>query len=81
MPNAWGLYDMLGNASEWTYDWYERWPEQTINPEGASSGSRRVVRGGCSFARAECARAANREEQAPDFGDSNLGFRLARTLP
>ena len=81
MPNAWGLYDMLGNVAEWTYDVYERSPDQTIDPEGASSGSRRVVRGGCQAARAECARAANREEQPPDSGYSNLGFRLARTLP
>ena len=48
--NAWGLYDMLGNAREWCQDWYDKdyyrsSPKE--DPEGPSSaGGARVLRGG-----------------------------------
>jgi formylglycine-generating enzyme required for sulfatase activity len=48
-PNAWKLYDMLGNAWEWVGDWYDasyysQSPSQ--DPRGPSSGRYRVLRGG-----------------------------------
>jgi formylglycine-generating enzyme required for sulfatase activity len=48
-PNNFGLYDMLGNGSEWCSDWYgddyySSSPRQ--NPQGPSSGIRHVLRGG-----------------------------------
>ncbi len=48
-PNAWGIYDTLGNVWEWCQDVYDRDYYQyspAIDPQGPPSGSRNVLRGG-----------------------------------
>ena len=80
-PNAWGLYDMSGNVSEWTWDLYDfRYPESAVtDPVGSSSDSSRVFRGGSWFSRASGVRSASRAYGITGYGFYDVGFRLVRT--
>jgi formylglycine-generating enzyme required for sulfatase activity len=79
-PNAWGLYDMHGNVSEWVQDWKGDYPAGSVtDPEGPSSGSYRVDRGGSWFYDARYCRSAFRDYRIPDDrGNVLVGFRLIR---
>jgi formylglycine-generating enzyme required for sulfatase activity len=79
-PNAWGLYDMHGNVSEWCQDSYRLYPDGVVtDPQGPSSDSNRVIRGGgWGYAAAYC-RSAYRYGLSPGYRDLALGFRLVRT--
>ena len=77
--NPWGLYDLLGNVYEWCWDLYSSYTENpVVDPEGATDGSFRVIRGGSwdSFARE--VRAAYRYGYSPGNRFDDVGFRLSR---
>jgi formylglycine-generating enzyme required for sulfatase activity len=80
-PNAWGLYDMLGNVWEWTGDWYGEYSGTVTDPTGPARGSFRVGRGGSWAYDARYARAALRRYNTPAYRFGNLGFRLSMTAP
>jgi len=76
--NPWGLYDMLGNVTQWCSDWDGPDPEEkTTDPTGPKSGVARVAYGSSWTSRACDVRAARRWYQQPNERDSSLGFRLA----
>ena len=78
--NGLGIYDMSGNVWEWTQDWFGKYSSGTQNnPKGASSGSRRVGRGGSWLNDASYSRSALRHDNSPDYRNNNIGFRLRRT--
>jgi formylglycine-generating enzyme required for sulfatase activity len=81
-PNAWGLYDMRGNVSEWVQDRYGPYSaERQVDPQGPQSGDYRVVRGGLWFVgRPGGFRCACRLSGSPGRPIHIGGFRCARTF-
>lgn len=74
-PNAWGFYDMHGNAAEWTADWFGQYSgDPRRNPAGPAEGVEKVVRGGNWNADAVTARSGHRQALQPEFG--RAGFRV-----
>lgn len=79
-PNAWGLYDMHGNVSEWVWDAYGAYdPQDGTNPKGPASGNMRVCRGGGWNDFAKNLRSAYRSSVPADGSSPSLGFRVARS--
>ena len=76
-PNEIGIYDMSGNVNEWCSDWYDRYNSYAqTNPQGASSGSYRVNRGGSYRSSMGSCRVSCRSGNVPDFRYEDLGVRL-----
>lgn len=77
-PNAWGLHDMGGNVWEWCSDFFKGpYEDKTVtDPQGATTGETRVLRGGCWETGPLSARSANRGGVIPSRATSRFGFRV-----
>jgi len=78
-PNAYGLYDMHGNAWEWVNDWWVNYsPKATaqFNPTGPETGKYRVYRGGGWNLIAQFCRSARRRYIEPERRFNYMGFRV-----
>lgn len=83
-PNAFGLYDMHGNVWEWIDDCYSSNYGKNLTKEFEAerqSFCYRVIRGGSVLNFAKYATVFHRASLTPVNFNSNLGFRVALSLP
>jgi formylglycine-generating enzyme required for sulfatase activity len=82
-PNAWGLFDMLGNVAEWTHDAYAPYPpgSEVVDPEGPTEGNTRVVRGGAFRSFAPAIRCAARRGTPRSYQQQHVGLRVVLEVP
>lgn len=83
LANAFGLHDMSGNVWEWVEDaWHANYNGAPADgSEWRGDGAKRVIRGGSWLDYPLLARADFRVWAGAGKRSSDLGFRLAMTLP
>lgn len=87
-PNAFGLYDMIGNVQEYCSDWeggdvYAQYDGRVaVDPTGPEDGPRKIVRGGSFLGVPDRCRISFRwavETYRVD-ADRDVGFRVAKSV-
>jgi len=80
-PNAWGLYDMMGNVTEWCEDTRWTYPEEPqTDPLGQAVPGIRIRRGGSWALSDPSCRSAARSWGRQQIRYMSLGFRLAKDV-
>jgi formylglycine-generating enzyme required for sulfatase activity len=80
-PNAFGVFDMAGNVSEWVNDWFDRTYYETSppkNPGGPETGRYKMVRGGAWSDGPRRVTVFFRNWVRPNQTTPNIGFRCAK---
>jgi formylglycine-generating enzyme required for sulfatase activity len=76
-PNAFGLYDVVGNVLQWCGDWSGDYPAEAVeDPTGPIEGEQRILRGGGFVYGPDRSRCAFRGRNWPDFQNFYVGFRV-----
>jgi formylglycine-generating enzyme required for sulfatase activity len=94
LPNAFGLYDMVGNVWQWTEDCYDNsyapaptdgrgneTPSSDVHANDSQGKCLRVDRGSWFAFPTWALRSATRERNPSNYRDTVMGFRVARSLP
>jgi formylglycine-generating enzyme required for sulfatase activity len=80
-PNGYGLYDMTGNAWEWTADFYAADAYESsagADPKGPDAGYYRVVRGGGWYSGPDELPVRNRHWFSASGAEASVGFRCVK---
>lgn len=79
-PNAWRLFDMSGNVSEWLWDHYLPEHQGSAYDISDLSTTMRAVRGGSYFDDRKRLSVSRRQGERPQYKSSQIGLRVVISL-